>query len=219
MRQLSIWTKIFLGLVAFSLAGTLLSAQTAIDPGPIKPVSSMLTLAFGFVALARSIHWGYSIAILIIGAGAEVCGILTCYPYGRYEYTARWWPIIELPGDHLFPLLVPLAWFLVAGGCALTLKPVGKASLILAPTIATLIDFLMEPVMVHVLGYWRWLEPGPLPGGAPWMNVAGWFATSFAAAWIVSKAKPKGGEDSAWVLIGFISLLAGIWLIATGLPT
>jgi len=218
VKALSIWTKLFLGLVLFSLAGTLLKATAGVDPGPIAPVASLLTIAIGFIALTQSAHWGYALAVLFVGASAEICGLYTGLPFGRYAYTERWWPIVELPDDHYFPILVPFAWFLVAGGCALAFKAVGKSSMILAPVIATLIDFLMEPVMVKVLGYWRWIEPGPLPGGAPWLNVAGWFLTSLIAAWILSKSKAKGSEDPVWVLVGFVLLITGLWLISERVP-
>jgi uncharacterized membrane protein len=213
VKQLSIWTKLYLGMIAFSLMGTLLTALTDTNPEPVKPVASLLTIAFGFISIARAAHWGYALAVLLVGAAAEICGVFTGYPFGRYEYTDRWWPTLELSQGHVFPVLVPFAWFLVAGGCSVALKPIGKASLVFAPIVATLIDFFMEPVMVRVLGYWRWIDSGPLPGGAPWMNAVGWFATSLAAAWILGKPKSKNPEDAAWVVIGFVVLLAGFWLI------
>jgi putative membrane protein len=155
----------------------------------------------------------------LVGTGAEVLGIYSGYPFGHYTYTARWWPTIQLSGGYSFPILVPFAWFLVAGGCALALKPIGKSSLVFAPMVATLIDFFMEPVMVRTLGYWRWLDPGPLPGGAPWLNVAGWFGTSFLATWVLSQYKSAQSDDPPWIVIGFVLLLAGLWLIPGKLAT
>lgn len=201
-------------MVVFSLVGSLLSAKTGLDPGPIKPIASMLTILIGFLALSQSAKWWQVASVLALGAAAELCGLYTGYPFGDYDYTNAWWPTLRLPGDENFPFLLPFAWFLIAGGAALALRPLGKPGLLLAPVLATLIDFFMEPVMVDKLGYWRWLEPGPLPGGAPFMNVIGWFLTSFAAALILWRQKgEKAGMDEAVVLSGFVALMAGIWAI------
>jgi uncharacterized membrane protein len=213
MRALSIWTKVFLALVVFSLGGMALTAQTGLDPGPIKPVASFLTILTGFAALAVCASWWQTVFVVAVGVTAEICGIYTGYPFGEYRYTSNWWPILYLSDGRAFPALVPLAWFLVAGGCALALKPVGKTALFLAPLLATLIDFLMEPVMAQRLKYWTWLEVGPLPGNAPWMNPIGWFLTSFVAAWILLKGPSKANADATWVLVGFIGLLVGIWAL------
>ncbi len=212
MKRLSLPAKLFLGLVAFSLVGSLLSKSFNLDPGLIQLVASLLTIATGFIALARMAKLWQVGAVLVVGAGAEVCGVYTGFPFGRYEYTATWQPVVAFPQGHLFPLLVPFAWFLVAGGCALALRPLGKPMLILAPLMATLIDFFMEPVMTRTLGYWRWLERGPLPGGAPWMNMAGWLATSFLAALILRRGKANS-DEAAWVLAGYVALVAGLWAI------
>lgn len=214
MLGISNWTKGFLGLVAFSLLGSLLTAKTGLDPGPIKPVASLLTIACGFMALAQLAKWWQIVLVLIVGAAAEVCGLYTGYPFGQYEYTNRWWPIISLPQNQNFPFLLPLAWFLIAGGSALALRPLGKPMLVLAPILATLLDFFMEPVMVNKLGYWRWVGDGPLPGGAPQMNLAGWFGTSLVAALILCRSgKESKSSDPVWVLVGFFILIAGIWAI------
>lgn len=211
---MNIWTKGFLGLVAFSIAGSLLSRSTGLDPGPIKPIASVLTIGVGALALARMARWWQVAAVVAIGAATEICGIYTGLPFGRYEYTDRWWPTVLLPGDHRFPLLLPLAWFLIAGGCALAMRRLGNKALILAPVTATIIDLLMEPVMTKGLGYWNWIESGPLPGGAPWLNPIGWIGTSFLATAILTWGRAKEpSADAAWVLIGYVALIAGLWAV------
>lgn len=212
MNTCSGWTKAFLGLVAFSILGTAITKATGLDPGPIRPVASLLTILLGFYALARLAKWPHVVAVLGIGAAAELIGLYTGYPFGRYEYTSAWWPTLQLSGGHRFPLLLPFAWFLVAGGCALALRPLGKPAIILAPLMATLIDLFMEPIMVGKLAYWRWIDQGPLPGGAPWLNVVGWFATSLCAALILRRGKTQS-QDPAWILVGYVALLLGIQIL------
>ncbi len=212
MKRLSIWTKLFLGLVLFSLAGSLLTRQTGLDPGPIRPVASLLTIATGFVALARLAKGWQAGAVLLLGGAAEICGLYTGYPFGAYRYTSAWWPVIDLPHGFHFPVLLPFAWFLIAGGCALALRPLGKPMLVLAPLLATLIDFFMEPIMTQRLRYWIWLEKGPLPGGAPWLNMVGWFATSLLAAFVLRRGK-GGHEEATWILAAYVALMAGLWVV------
>lgn len=211
MKRLSLWTKLFLGLVLFSLAGTLLTRFTSLDPGPIRPVASLLTIAIGFIALARLAKPWQALAVVLLGGGMEICGLYTGYPFGSYRYTSNWWPTIELPQGQPYPLLLPFAWFLIAGGCAIALRPLGKSMLVLAPLLATLIDFFMEPVMTQKLEYWDWTTPGPLPGGAPWLNVVGWFATSLLASLILRKG--KGSDEAAWILTAYVVLIAGLWAV------
>jgi uncharacterized membrane protein len=210
MKGLGVWTRIFLGLVVFSITGTILTRYTGLDPGPIKPVASLLTIASGVIALSKLARLSRLLAVIGIGAASEIVGLYTGLPFGRYEYTSRWWPTVVLPGDHRFPLLLPFAWFLIAGGCALAMRPLGKFALILAPLLATLIDLFMEPVMTKTLGYWRWLDRGELPGGAPWLNPVGWFVVSLVATLILVKGKSPAKMDPAWVLAGYVALLAGL---------
>lgn len=210
MKDLGRWTKLFLGMVAFSVAGSFLSSRTGLDPGPIKPVASLLTIAFGVLALSKSIKLWQLLSVVAIGATAELVGLFTGFPFGEYEYTKLWWPTIPLKNQLHFPLLLPFAWFLVAGGSVLAVRQWGKAALILAPLLATGIDVLMEPVMTRKLGYWYWVEGGPLPGSAPWTNVLGWLGISFLATLIMLKGSGKA-QDAVWVLGGYLLLMAGLW--------
>ena len=83
----------------------------------------------------------------------------------------------------------------------------------LAPIISTLIDFFMEPVMTRTLHYWEWQNPGPLPGGAPWLNVFGWLLTSFLATLIIGFRPAKRGTIAPLVLAAYVLLLGVIWLL------
>jgi putative membrane protein len=215
-------------LVAFSLAGSLFSRLAHLDPGPIAPVTALATLAMGCIAafgpLVREVGgraWAALGVVLVLGTCMEVAGVLTGFPFGRYAYTDRWWPVVSIAPDVLFPLQLPFAWFLMAGGSYLTVIWIGQGRLgklyaLFAGLMAALLDLMMEPVMVHRLAYWNWLTPGPLPGGAPLSNFLGWFATTALAA----VALNAFGANKAWrtpepkmVLLGHMALTLGIGLL------
>lgn len=217
--------KLYLGLVAFSLAGTLLSSLTGLDPGPIAPGAALLTLATGLVAafspvakeLGRRRFAAVAGAILAVGATSEIVGLYTGYPFGSYRYTGQWWPSVALPGEHWFPLQLPFAWLMVAGAAYLAAARAlfGVAAVVAGALLATLIDVPMEPVMTGVLGYWVWLEPGPLLG-APLLNPVGWFITSFVAAALLYRAgawRVAYRREPGLVLLGHLALVLGMWLI------
>lgn len=188
--------RAYVGLVVFSLAGSLLSRLSGLDPGWIRPVAGALTLGFGFWAVyapyaasVGPVEARRALALVfVIGAGSEIVGLYTGLPFGRYEYTSAWWPAIPLPGGKVFPMLLPFAWMMMAGGAYLLVqrKVYGWMAAVMGGVVAALADLPMEPVMAGPLGYWKWLEQGPLPGGAPVMNFVGWVLTAAAAGAILA---------------------------------
>jgi putative membrane protein len=200
----------------------LFSRLSQLDPGPIAPVTALLTLTVGCVAALGSYRCLPALAgVLTLGAASEVCGLYTGFPFGHYAYTDRWWPTLVLLGGHRFPVQLPFAWLLMAGGAFLAMP--AKLSLlpraVLGALLAASLDLVMEPVMVGALGYWRWVEPGPLPGGAPIANFVGWFGTSLLAGLILGSLQPSEDERSApyqnarLVLAGHLVLTMGIGAI------
>lgn len=228
MAKPSLACRIYLGLVAFSLAGSLFSRLAHLDPGPIAPVTALLTLGMGCVAafepLVREIGgraWAALGVVLTLGACIEIAGVLTGFPFGHYAYSDRWWPVVPLADGVLFPLQLPFAWFLMAGASYLTVVALGQGRLgkvytLLTGLLAALLDLVMEPVMVGRLGYWRWTVPGPLPGGAPISNFLGWFATAAIAAVALNAfggAKAWRVHEPKIVLAGHMVLTLAIGLI------
>ncbi|HEY0865908.1 MAG TPA: carotenoid biosynthesis protein, partial [Fimbriimonas sp.] len=181
----------YLGLVAFSLAGSALSQATGLDPGPIAPIASGLTILVGLAAVFRASQRDRSIqlaavGVLLLGAAVEVVGLETGFPFGYYAYTERWQPTVPVLG-HPFPVLLPFAWLLVSGAAFfVAVRWVGGSigAVPAAAAIATAVDVPMEWTMAGGLRYWVWLERGPLPGGAPVANLLGWFGTSLLASLI-----------------------------------
>jgi putative membrane protein len=221
---LSRWTWAYLGLVLFSLAGSFASRRFAVDPGPIAPVAAAATLGLGFVAALRPyVRSRRSLAavfgVVMLGAAVEMLGVATGFPFGPYDYTDRWWPAVPFAQGY-FPLQVPFAWALVVGASYLTCRRSisGPWAVVLGALQATLLDVVMEPTMVHALGYWRWRDGGPLPGGVPLSNAAGWFGTSLLGAGILSVGGADGEEervlDPTVVLAGHLTLVLGIGAFA-----
>lgn len=161
--------------------------------------------------------WGVLLIVLLLGASVEWIGVETGFPFGRYAYTERWWPTIPMPSGGRFPLLVPFAWFLMAGASYLAVSRKNRVSVLVGGFLAALLDLAMEPVMVGPLGYWRWLDGGPLPGGVPIANFLGWFVTSCLAGLALHSAgawKVEDRRDPQWVLAGHSVLTLGIGAIS-----
>lgn len=231
--KLSPWTVSYLGLVGFSLVGSWLSAAFHLNPGPIVPVASVLTLVIGAVAAANPFWLDQGIRpILQLGlAGAiiELCGIMTGFPFGRYAYTNRWFPALPLGPRGYFPLLLPLAWVLVVSASTSTMillfgqfngprgserqSSRGRIGLpVLTGLLAAIIDMVMEPALTGPLSYWHWQYTGPFPGGVPISNFLGWWATATLGYWILArKSLPALQKTDGWpILVGHLLLTTGI---------
>src|SRR4051812_39173671 len=173
---LSVPCRLFLGLVAFSIVGLVLTRLTGSDPAWIGPVCALTTLLTGCLVLIGRLVAGMGRQMGLIAAGgvmggglvAELVGLYFGMPFGAYQYSARWWPTVGLPGGEFFPLLLPFAWLLVVGSSFLVAARFPLIPPIVGGAVlATAVDLLMEPVMAGRLHYWYWNSPGPLPGGAP----------------------------------------------------
>lgn len=217
--KLSVSLRSYLGLIGFSILGTLATRLFQVNPGPMPVVGSVLTMLFGVGTLVQHFRLrAWVFATVTLGAAAEVIGIYTGLPFGRYRYTDAWKPVLNLPGEQYFPVLVPLAWFLVVGACFLLTE--GKYRILWSAGLATLIDFAMESVMVDRLHYWQWLgDRTLLPGGAAYLNSVGWFLVSLGAALMLQRAEVTqdmpAKTESRWVLGGFCALLFTLFLVGS----
>lgn len=224
MKRLEPLTWAFLGLVAFSILGSALSKWGRPEPGFIAPLASAATILVGCLAVLRSgwraQSWKRFDAIAFafaLGGGAELSSLTTGLPFGRYEYTSAWAPTVAFAGGR-FPLLVPFAWLLVVAGCYSVAQEWAESRWLRAAITGVLavgIDLVMEPVMAGPLDYWRWIDRGPMPGGAPVLNSIGWFAIAslaglgFALAWRVRYCP----RQAAFVLAGHLVLTLSIGAI------
>jgi uncharacterized membrane protein len=220
MRSDKILLRISLGLTAFSIFGTFMQAALKVDPGWVAPVCSALMLASGAGAVAARARvkesrrtWLGAAAVLALGAASEIIGLATGLPFGRYEYTGAWPPSLPLGGLGSWPMMLPVAWLWVVGASWCAAPGQGWRRAAAAGLIAAAFDTVfLEPVMAGPLGYWSWTEPGPLPGGAPWLNVFGWVLTSTAAAAILNRCWGEWRDRrlALWLLGGLGLFCAAI---------
>jgi len=209
-------TALFLGLVAFAIFGSALSKFGNLDPGPIAPVTSLLTILVGVAAIFGPKFYRLW-PVLLLGTTAEIIGLYTGFPFGGYAYTDRWVPVVPLPGEHFFPVILPFAWLLMAGA-AWAISPGQRWSkAVVGGLFAALIDLPMEAVMTGPLRYWQWETAGPLPGGAPITNTLGWFAVATGAGFLlnsISESDRLQRISAGFVLGGFTILLVALGLLS-----
>jgi len=160
---------------------------------------ALLILQGTMMAVWLSANYGWrgtlsALLILLIGWAVEYIGVTTGFPFGGYQYTGVLWPEIA----DAVPLAIPFAWLLVVpaaigvtdrllGARAGLPQPSPGGGLMLLPvaaSFATLLDVTIEPVAVHINGYWIW---DSMSGyyGVPLSNFAAWWMTSLLLVAIV----------------------------------
>lgn len=209
-------------MIAFSFIGSLLSKLLSLDSAGIETFASLAVLVTGaaYVGLAIG-DWRTCLGVMLASGLIEAVGVTTGLPFGAYRYTEAWAPLMPLPGGHLFPLALPLAWLLVAGSSWVVLgRWLTGAPRILATGLLTmLIDIPLEDVMTKGLGYWQWVESGPI-FGAPLLNSFGWLATGTLCAFIFSLSRKQGpGESHVGLVFAAYCLLMGEMALLAGLSS
>ncbi len=194
---------LFLGAVAFSLAG---SALVSFSPGPaaasIGWFSEHLGMTYddlvkgptwAYMALLPllslllylpELGWARSLGFLAwgsaVGAAAELVGTNTGVPFGHYSYGP--WLGAKIAGD--VPYFIPPSWYalsIVSLDLARRLG-LGRAGRVLAVgAFMVLWDVALDPAMNHAFPFWQYRADGVF-FGMPLVNWAGWFATSAVIA-------------------------------------
>ena len=180
--------------------------------------SVFLALA-GLVVLlgARTRRGALALAgVAVFGVAVEIVGANTGLPFGAYRYTDALRP--RVLGA---PLVIGAAWMaLVAQSWSLVapLRLTRTLAVLLAATLTTAVDFVIDPLAANQLGYWRWQRAG-LYYGIPATNFAGWLLTSLAALAIFSRrlepgiwARAVGLAITLFFALG--ALAHGLWLAA-----
>ena len=119
---------------------------------------------------------------------------------GGYHYAPELWP--RLPGG--VPLMIPLAWFVLAGLPVLMLGGrkeswISKAAWSGLGMVAC--DLALDPVAVS-LGLWVWDSPGAYFGVPPG-NFAGWWVVSFVIFGVGYGWAGLGRAESSRIPLGY----------------
>jgi putative membrane protein len=133
------------------------------------------------------------------GFGAELVGVATGRPFGRYSYSERLGPRV---GG--VPLLAAAAWAALARPAWVSAGWLVRRRALRVPVAAAALtawDVFLDPRMAAE-GYWNWPEGGRYEG-VPASNFAGWFATGVVAFGLfaaVDREPPDARDDRALAL-------------------
>lgn len=191
----------------------------------IATVLLFATTSVLHAAATRGVGWAAGLFVVAGGLGlaAEAVGVRTGFPFGHYSYTGSLGPeVLDVP------VVVPLAWVMMAYPCLLLGRRLSRAgarrrrratpsSLVVVLTGGLALaswDLFLDPQMVAA-GYWTWADPTPaLPGipGIPLTNFAGWVLVALVMMAVLEAVLPPG-KDGAEGVPG--ALLAWTWAGST----
>lgn len=167
-----------------------------------------LVVAGGIVILsAEKKQWLRLILVGAIGMLAEIVGVRTGFPFGRYEYTAALFPwVFEVP------LVMSCAWVILAAFAQQIIAPLGQSRIMAVPVFATLLttfDLLIDPVAAGPLAYWTWQYPGRYYG-IPATNFCGWWIVSACIALVMNTETERNPwyHFAGYVVTSFFTVLA-----------
>jgi len=231
--------RIFLLVSGASVFGAVLWLVMRWPTGSIGHVAGAAMIVSGAFAAAGPLSRAAgpmraavaALGVCLIGAVAEIAGLYWGF-FGAYAYTDFWQPSVYLPGGLVFPLLLPVAWFVILAACySYARQRLGSPAAVFAGAlVATLTDLVAEAVLTGPVGFWVWLEPAPLLGAPIW-NPVGWFVTALlGCSWValITGARNPIGNEPVWMLSGALigtavigathSELRGLWSLVLLVP-
>lgn len=205
-------------LGALMLAQVIYGVQRRGGPRPTGAMLvAILATSGAETVAARGRRRGGGILAIAAGTGfvAELIGVRTGRPFGRYAYSRQLGP--RLAG---VPLLAGGAWAALARPAwiaAGSITPARRPRIVVAATALTAWDVFLDPRMVRE-GFWRWQRPGRYEG-IPLTNFLGWWVTStvaFALISAVDDVAPTSADDAAlmlyaWTWMGETFANAAFW--------
>ena len=218
--------------VPLVLAGATVLVQVAyplLDGAALTAATVAAVLLFAAASLtsAALTHGARAaLALLVLAGGtgmvAEAVGVATGVPFGDYAYAGTLGP--QVLG---VPVVVPLAWLMMAWPCLLAGRAVATRLAPAAPWVAVPLaawvlaswDLFLDPQMVEA-GHWGWEHPAPaLPGspGVPLTNYAGWLLVALVIqgllhAVVPRRTRPGAGPGAASGVGAPALLLTWTWL-------
>jgi putative membrane protein len=193
-------------------------------------------LAFFTASVSHAAHrrgWGFTARYLTLtvalGLVAEVVGLRTGWPFGRYAYTNGLGP--EIGG---VPVIIPLAWSMMAypallfGRRAATIRGPGAAGRAVTALVGGMLlagwDLFLDPRMVAE-GFWAWApSDGPGLNRIPLTNTAGWLVVGTVLVAVLDRLPDPtsgraGNSAAGWptgdgVPLCLVWWTYGSWLLA-----
>lgn len=160
---------------------------------------------------------GAGLVLLVVAGGggfvAEAVGLRTGLPFGAYDYSGTLGR--ELLG---VPLLVPLAWVMMAWPALLVgrLLTAGRAPALTVGVAAWALaawDVFLDPQMVDA-GHWAWDHPTPaLPGvpGIPLSNYAGWLVVSLLVMALLHRLVAPAPATRSPLVVDAVPVAIYLW--------
>ena len=214
MSRLVVW-----GLVAAVVA---VQIPYPLVHGTARDVLTVVTVvvfaAASATAAAVSGRWWHGVALVaVVAAGgfvAEVVGVHTGYPFGRYRYLHGLGPTAAG-----VPLVVPLAWvMMMQPAIAVARRVVSSTAARIAVGAVALAawDVFLDPQMVTA-HHWRWSDPHPHLAGVadvPLSNFGGWLLVALVLVAVTQLWSRGAGADrpavTLWVWTWLSSTLANL---------
>lgn len=204
--------------VPWLFAGAAVLAQITwilVPAGDRELVTSAVVLLFTAASLSHAWQqfgagWAVRFAVVsaVFGLAIELLGHTTDIPFGPYDYTDSLQP--QILG---VPVIVPLAWAMMAYPCLLLARFVTTRWVVpMAAVGLTTWDFFLDPQMVGE-GYWTWASPEPaLPGipGIPAQNYLGWLLVALAIMALLDRLPRRPGPDGVPALLLLWTYVGGI---------
>lgn len=189
--------------VGLAVATVLLQIAYPLVSGHPRNVLTVVTVVVFFLASAahaalhRGIAWALAFVLVTAGFGlvAESVGTATGYPFGHYSYA-------DSLGHKAFgvPLVIPLAWSMMAYPCLLVGQSLGgtrgRSALIGGWALASW-DLFLDPQMVEA-GHWRWTSVRHALPGAPHIPVSnyfGWLAVALLMLAVLQHLPRRTADD------------------------
>ncbi len=196
-RTNRIFLIVSFGIYCFIYPSSLFLLMTDGVPAGTEWMASLMLILEGLVATAWVIinygPWrGFcgALAVLFGAFTVEAIGVSTGFPFGQYEYTNVLAPkLLVVPIGIMFAwLMMILSSFFMAHFIVERLWPRRglPTVIVLSASMALASDLLMEPVAVHIQGYWTWLDNGSYYG-VPTSNFIAWGVTSLLLVLMLSR--------------------------------
>lgn len=213
MRRFRTW---FGALVAAQVGYSQLPERRLV--GATRAIVALLTATSVVEAVeARGVRRGAGpiAAAGALGFTAEIVGVATGRPFGRYTYSGKLGPRVRE-----VPVLAACAWAMMSRPAWVVAGLISRDPLRRVPLAAgalTAWDAYLDPRMTRD-GYWSWPGGGRYEG-VPATNFLGWFTTGLGvfALWaVLDPDEPADGGDGAlalyvWTWLGEGFANAAIW--------